>query len=146
MTDAALYFTEWTAPDGTKRRPLLERCSDWYPFDLLNYYVDGDDQWFTVLLAPPAANGSHSKRVDPRIAAALCRCTVEDWLIDRGFIDCILKRHPEASVDRTKGLWDMSMMITRPRLNKIEVMQQETIHHALIAAAHAVLDSQGVPR
>jgi hypothetical protein len=76
------------------------------------------------------------QRIYPQEALALCRCAVEDWL--RKLHELRLSDNTEVSIEVDDY---------RPREGRVWVWKSyngPTIHHALIAAANAVRDAQGV--
>lgn len=139
MTDAALYFSEWTAPDGTKRRALVERC----PECRSDLFREGFGKWGMQThgeKSPPTGAYTYIGALDERwsrFAANECRCKTEDWLM-KIVGEITLADHSPAGVAR--------VTLGDSRLTCSRLWAGESIHHALIAAAHAVLDSQGVPR
>lgn len=134
----AIYAGPYTAPDGTTRRGLLERC----PPALPRFVVQG---------CPPEVN------------AALCRVAVEDWLAEQSCGVKILDHTSGTAYDgEGEHLLTASCVVTwvgggSLGLSGVAVDWRDdgstadcvfnglTLHHALVAAAHAVLDAQGVP-
>ena len=131
MTEAQLYFDVYAMPDGSKRRPLFEREPKMrfqnQDGELLSSSRDHQTFHWHPNLEPPTYR-RHTGMMDS-VAAALCRCAVEDWLIGEGY---------HAFEWDHDSNTDLVVLI----LYDIEG-RGPTIHHALIAAAHSVLDAQG---
>lgn len=125
-TPAMLYVTEYTAPDGTKRRPLVERVPE---LDTVHIAVSGG-----VLMMP--------RDMQEVIAASMFRCAVEDWLTSK---ECwtltILSENPDPPVGTREFCIEWADIAIEEDCRDF---RGPTIHHALIAAAHAVADAQGI--
>lgn len=108
------YFAPYTAPDGTTRRPIVERVPQ------LNQ-LDPDD-------------GPYSREAE----LALCRCAVEDWI--GGEVACLKHIHVKPLDGRPHWhIWEWEKYATPASTH-----EHADIHHALTSAAHAVADALGV--
>ncbi len=149
MNEAALYFQPFTMPDGSTRRPLFERCEAMRPAQFATRLIyrnpndgpgllmDHRDEFGEQVLT----EHYHRAWID-EIAAALCRCAVEDWLRrDEATEIRLCCDNPDPTDENPQCAVEYCDYAT---YSDIETYRGPTIHHALIEAAHSVLDSQGV--
>ena len=137
MSEAQLYFSEFTMPDGNKRRPLFEREPKMRPEGLGDPEQIEDTPAIAFRYAQQALDGGYRNRVGiayAPLAAALCRCSVHDWLM-----------YDSLAVSFEHGSKDNDVVVVPvSKAEDSHTHSGPTIHHALIAAAHSVLDAQGV--
>ena len=119
------FSQPYTAPDGSTRRPLWERCRDTRP-----YCVSGYEN---VALAMDAL----SEESDAA-ALALSRVAVEDWLRE----DSSITLFPQDKNDPKTGHF-LELDGHLPEEDR-RAFTGPSMAHALNAAAHAVLDAKGV--
>lgn len=129
----AIYTGPYTAPDGTERRGLWDRCPAAAPNDIISYDADTGRQWGHPQDLAPILSDE-----DDIANAALCRVAVEDWLgLTLHFAVTTTQNSVVSTVMLRGGDVDLGSFET--------TFDGRTIQHALVAAAHAVLDAQGVP-
>lgn len=135
MSDAMLYVTEFTMPDGSKRRPIVDRVSGCRPTDcrgrsLVARSVYGRDQKPTgeiAVLYDSGSSGVSTWMADMKRVANDLRCATEDWLIGEGF---------------HSFEWDYDSNLEKVTLALYDhVLRGESHHECLVAAAHAIADS-----
>ena len=155
------FFTEYTAPDGTTRRPLVERVKECRPcikhdgwFDVLRQYGDstnGGYAMFRVIPGLPESTNQFLQNVAASFASDLCAIACIRWLISHGltsYATVELSTHDKGSHDKIVctlawGLGDRKIsygLATNPDENGKEVGYA----HALNALCHAVADEIGV--
>lgn len=119
-----LYAPLWAREPGTRPSSGTPRSSYSYTFELQE---NMDEFWFEFM---NPLSGFGCGGIDDQAAAALCRVTVEDWL----FRSCY-------------GRWEIGARAnfdgSEPTEFECGGFRGPTIHHALIAAAMAVLDARG---
>lgn len=131
MSEAMLYVTEFTMPDGSKRRPLVERVPEIRPPQISpTIGLEGNPEINVSWSCKDRAWAAIWKRLPDReepVAAALLRCAAEDWIIGEGF---------------HSFEWDYNSdreLVTLSLYGQIEV-EGKTHHHCLVAACHAIAD------
>lgn len=137
------YFTPFTAPDGSTRRPIVERVPE------CRRLPSGADLCLPVDYENPKSKrpwiwirsrGDLCDSVEPKngVALALCRVACEDWL--RSEFPCYF---PKDENDRETGHFlELDHQYDE---NDRRLFNGPTIHHALVSAAHAVADAKGIP-
>lgn len=155
------FVHSYTAPDGTTRRPLIDRVPEIRPVRVVK-----SAKLLGYSLTPSGlemdAACTYEKYPEP-VESALWRCAVEDWLSTQS-CGCCIKDHTgtkfyDESPDGTKHT--AAVVITWVTggslgLRGVDVEWRDdnrtadcffdgpTLLHALNAAAHAVADAMGV--
>lgn len=123
MNHALLYVTEFEMPDGTTRAPLVKRCPECRP--------EPDGCYWTKLFHIDTLMlgfGGNGLGLPLSVVADVFRCAVEDWL---------MKHQEEQGGDLVFELGGRAIYGTG-----FGPVEGESIHHALVHAAHAVLDEE----
>jgi hypothetical protein len=131
MSDAMLYVTEYKCSNGATRRPLLQRVPDITPTlrgESLLY--DGAAERFflgdSLCRVGPFCSEDHDD-----VVAAMLMVSVQKWLIDR--LGHIHVDHRSMTSESYIPGWLVN-----------DHRWQPSFHAALVAAAHAVADAEGI--
>lgn len=121
---AMLYVTEYTAPDGSKRRPIVERVPGLLPSGL-GVKTDGmfTGMWSEVIDEDESSR--NGRQISERGAAALLRCAVMSWLANH-------------------RVWADSNMEPVDADRVACTLLDQVPDEAVVAVAHLVADVKGI--
>jgi len=128
----SIPFTQpYTAPDGTKRRPLAERVPECVPKHCGIGWVGGRPDQACLMGERDESGAYYPSAIPASVLSALWRVAVEDWLLGQSKCRWInIEQHASYVV-----IWRDGRQFAK-----------ETMADALNAAAHAVADALGVPK
>lgn len=129
------YLSPFTMPDGSVRRPIVERVPECAPKGISVETME-DGAFVTSFI-----DGEYMPH--ERVALALCRVACEDWIRSTPCDGYLMLMSIKYAGPRQKVFYSGEVMEERDE-DGCE-FYGETIHHALNTAAHAVADALGVP-
>jgi len=141
------YFQSYVMPDGSTRRPIVERVPECRPpglrFNDVPATVNNGEFVHDDVEECCSVDGEDlgPGRVSEQIALALCRCACEDWIESQNM-------HPITSSGCTHNPESIAAVVV-PENGQLVPLKNltrrgKTKDDAIAALAHAVADAKGI--